>query len=112
MDNKYELIVCIVNAGFSQNVAEAATKAGARGGSVIKGRGTAPREAEKMFNIAIQPEKEIVMLLVPFDIKDDVLREIYQAAGLGSASQGIAFSVPVARAVGLTDFFKKEKAEE
>jgi len=41
-----------------------------------------------------------------------VLREIYQAAGLGSASQGIAFSVPVARAVGLTDFFKKEKAEE
>ena len=111
-ERKYEAIFCIINAGFSDDVMFAARKAGAAGGTIIKGRGTAPREAEKMFNIAIQPEKEIVMLLVPFDIKDDVLREIYQAAGLVSASQGIAFSVPVARAVGLTDFFKKEKAEE
>ncbi len=111
-EKQYEAIFCIINAGFSDDVMFAARKAGAAGGTIIKGRGTAPREAEKMFNIAIQPEKEIVMLLVPFAIKDDVLREIYQAAGLGSPSQGIAFSVPVARAVGLTDFFKKEKEQE
>ena len=111
-EKQYEAIFCIINAGFSDDVMFAARKAGAAGGTIIKGRGTAPREAEKMFNIAIQPEKEIVMLLVPFEIKDDVLREIYQAAGLGSPSQGIAFSVPVARAVGLTDFFKKEKEQE
>ena len=97
MDNKYELIVCIVNAGFSQNVAEAATKAGARGGSVIKGRGTANPEAEEYFNISIQPNKEVVFILVTADIKDAVMRSIYKESGLSTNGQGIAFSLPVSR---------------
>ncbi|MBQ1683226.1 MAG: hypothetical protein II475_04400 [Bacteroidales bacterium] len=97
MDNKYELIVCIVNAGFSQNVAEAATKAGARGGSVIKGRGTANPEAEEFFNISIQPNKEVVFILVTADIKDAVMRSIYKESGLSTNGQGIAFSLPVSR---------------
>ncbi len=97
MDNKYELIVCIVNAGFSQNVAEAATKAGARGGSVIKGRGTANPEAEEFFNISIQPNKEVVFILVTADIKDAVMRSIYNESGLSTNGQGIAFSLPVSR---------------
>ena len=97
MDNKYELIVCIVNAGFSQNVAEAATKAGARGGSVSKGRGTANPEAEEFFNISIQPNKEVVFILVTADIKDAVMRSIYKESGLSTNGQGIAFSLPVSR---------------
>lgn len=97
MDNKYELIVCIVNAGFSQSVAEAATKAGARGGSVIKGRGTANPEAEEFFNISIQPNKEVVLILVTADIKDAVMRSIYKESGLSTNGQGIAFSLPVSR---------------
>ena len=44
MDYKYELIVSIVNAGFSEAVMEAAKEAGARGGTVIHGRGTANKE--------------------------------------------------------------------
>lgn len=97
MDNKYELIVCIVNAGFSQNVAAAATKAGAKGGSVVKGRGTANPEAEEFFNISIQPNKEVVLILVTADIKDAVMRSIYKESGLSTDGQGIAFSLPVSR---------------
>ena len=103
-ERAFEAIFCIINAGFSDDVMFAARKAGAAGGTIIKGRGTAPREAEEQFKITIQPEKEIVLLLVPREIKDNVLRELYQAVGLGSASQGIAFSVPVERALGLSDF--------
>ena len=106
MDNKYELIVCIVNAGFSQSVAEAATKAGARGGSVIKGRGTANPEAEEFFNISIQPNKEVVFILVTADIKDAVMRSIYKESGLSTNGQGIAFSLPVSRTT--FDSFIKE----
>ena len=97
MDNKYELIVCIVNAGFSQKVAAAATKAGAKGGSVVKGRGTANPEAEEFFNISIQPNKEVVLILVTADIKDAVMRSIYKESGLTTDGQGIAFSLPVSR---------------
>ena len=100
-ENAYELILCIVNAGFSETVMDAAKEAGARGGTLLRGRGTANREAEEYFHINIQPEKEIVMILVPTDIKDSVLQSVYRAAGLNTAGQGIAFSLPVDRTVGL-----------
>ena len=111
METKYEAIFCIVNAGFSEAVMDAARKAGAGGGTVFHGRGTASHEAEEMFKIRIQPEKELVMLLVPEDIKDKVLRALYDAAGLDSAGQGIAFSLPVERTLGLNSPGKEKEKE-
>ena len=75
---KYELIFCIVNAGFALEVMEAAKKAGATGGTIIRGRGTANPEAEEFYQIAIQPDKEILWLIVPKEIKYDVMHRIYQ----------------------------------
>ncbi len=97
----YEVIFCIVNDGFSDVVMDAAREAGARGGTVMHARGTANREAEKFFGISVQPEKEIVMILVPAEIKDDVLRALYREAGLKTDGQGIAFAMPVDDAVGV-----------
>jgi hypothetical protein len=54
-DKKYEAVFCAVNAGFSDHVMFAARKAGAAGGTILKGRGTTTTEAEEMFNITIQP---------------------------------------------------------
>ena len=103
MKYQHEAIFCIVNSGYSDAVMDAAKKLGARGGTVINARGTAGKEAETFFKIAIEPEKEIVMILVPTKIKDDVLHALYKEVGLDSAGQGIAFSVPVDKVVGLTD---------
>ncbi len=100
--SKHELVLCIVNAGFSEAVMDAAKEAGARGGTVIHARGTANREAEQFFNITIQPDKELVMILVSSEIKDNVLHALYQGVGLKTAGQGIAFSLPVDDVVGLT----------
>lgn len=101
-NENYEMILCVINAGFSDDVMDAAREAGARGGTVMHARGTANKEAEAFFHITIQPDKDVVMLLVPTSIKDDVLHAIYQSAGLKSEGQGIAFSLPVNKAVGLT----------
>ena len=100
-DAKYEMVVCIVNAGYSDLVMDAARSEGATGGTVIHARGTANKEAEAIFQITIQPDKEAVLLLVPARIKDNVLHAIYQKAGLDSAGQGIAFSLPVSKTAGL-----------
>lgn len=100
--SKHELVLCIVNAGFSEAVMDAAKEAGARGGTVTHARGTANREAEQFFNITIQPDKELVMILVSSEIKDNVLHALYQGVGLKTAGQGIAFSLPVDDVVGLT----------
>ena len=101
MNITHQMIFCIVNAGFSETVMDAAREAGARGGTVIHGRGTANKEAEKIFNIAIQPDKEIVMILVGDDIKDNVLTALNKAVGLDTDGQGIAFSMPVDRVIGI-----------
>ena len=101
MNFEYEVIICIVNAGFSDAVMDAAKEFGARGGTVLHARGTANPEAENFFKITIQPEKEVVMILVASDIKDDILHAIYKEVGLNSPGQGIAFTLPVDAAVGL-----------
>ncbi len=102
MTYQHEAIFCIVNSGYSEAVMDAAKKLGARGGTVINARGTATKEAETFFHITVQPEKEIVMILVPKKIKDDVLNALYTDVGLDTEGQGIAFSVPVESAVGLS----------
>ncbi len=102
MKFEHEVIFCVVNAGFSEAVMDAAKEFGARGGTVIRARGTANSESEKLFGITIQPEKEIVMILVPSEIKDDILHAIYKEVGLKTPGQGIAFSMPVDNVVGIS----------
>lgn len=96
-NNKFELVVCIVNAGFSQNVMAAARKAGARGGTILRGRGSANPEAEEFFGLTIQPDKELVLILASAADKDAILSAIYHDSGLTTEGQGIAFSLPVNR---------------
>ena len=103
MEYNHEAIFCIVNSGYSELVMDAAKKFGARGGTVINARGTASKEAETFFNITIDPEKEIVMILVPSEIKDDVLHALYKEAGLNTPGQGIAFALPVDSVVGISN---------
>lgn len=100
--SSYEVVMCIVNAGYSDVVMDAAREVGARGGTVIHARGTANKEAEEFFHITIQPDKDIVMILVPSEIKDAVLHALYQNAGLKTEGQGIAFSMPVDHVVGIS----------
>lgn len=103
MTYSHEVIFCIVNTGFADDVMDAAREAGAGGGTVIRARGTANQEAEKIFNIAIQPEKEIVMILAEKKLKGDILHALYKKVGLSTPSQGIAFSMPVDAVVGLSE---------
>lgn len=106
------MIFCIVNQGFSDVVMDAARSVGARGGTILHAKGTANAEAEKMFGIVIQPEKEIVMILVEATVKDAVLHALYQQAGLKTAGQGIAFSLPVDDVLGLSVAEPDKKADE
>lgn len=112
METKYEMILCIVNAGYTELVMDAAKEVGARGGTVFNANGTANKEAEQFFNISIQPDKEVVMILVPAKIKDDVLHAVYRSAGLKTAGQGIAFSLAVDNVVGLSSGAPVQPTEE
>ena len=101
MTHEHELILCILNAGHSDTAMDAARKFGARGGTVAHARGTANKEAERLFQITIQPEKEMILILVEAEQRDAILHALYTAVGQDTPAQGIAFSLPVDAAVGL-----------
>lgn len=92
---KNEMIVCIINEGFSDVVMIAAKNAGAKGGTVLNARGTGNAEIEKYFGISITPEKEVVFIVCKAEEKDAIAKAIYKDAGLDTKGQGIVFSLPV-----------------
>jgi nitrogen regulatory protein PII len=102
----YQVVMAIVNDGFTDLVMDAAKKAGARGGTILTARGTGNKDIEKFFGVVITPEKQIVMILVPKAIKDKVIESIYKEVGINTKGQGIAFSFPAADVVGIVDSAK------
>ena len=107
MKKGYKCILAIVNNGFSEEAMEAAKSCGARGGTILHGRGTISKEAEKIFNITIQPEKEIVMILAGAEQTDGILKGLYNAIGTSTKAQGIVFALPVDEAIGLDNSLQK-----
>lgn len=103
MSNGFKCILAIVNKGFSETAMNAAKACGARGGTILHGRGTASKEAEKIFNISIQPEKEIVLILAQIDLVDGILKALYEAIGSNTPAQGIAFALPVDEVAGINN---------
>ena len=101
-NQKYELILAIVNKGSTDLVMNAANAAGERGGTISVARGTGNPELAKFYGLAIQPEKEIVFIVVDKTIKDAVMKKIYDDAGIATQGQGIIISLPITDAVGLT----------
>ena len=103
MKKGYKCILAIVNSGYSEVAMDSAKACGAKGGTVLNGRGTISKEAEKFFNISIQPEKEIVMILAKTELVDGILKGLYTTIGTATKAQGIAFALPVDEVVGIND---------
>ena len=99
--DNHEVIFAIVNSGYAEDAMEVAREQGVRGGTILNARGVA-REAEAaFFGITIHAEKEILMMVVEKEIRDNVLNALYKQMGMGKKAQGIVFSLPVSEAAGL-----------
>lgn len=94
----HELIVVIAEHGFAADVMDTARAAGARGGTVVRGRSLSSEEAQKFLKITIQPEKDVVLILVPAEGRQPVMKAIC-AEGTGHP---LAFSLPVSDVTGLS----------
>ena len=99
--NNHEVIFVIVNAGFAEEAMDVARAEGVRGGTIINARGVAREQEAAFFGITIQPEKEILMMVVEKDIKERVLNALYSQMGMAKQAKGIAFSLPVSDVPGL-----------
>lgn len=96
----YELIVAIACEGTTDLVMNAARAAGARGGTVLHGKGTGAKDAPKFYNISIADEKELVLIVSAAAKKAEIMQEILRKAGPGTPAGAIAFSLPTTEVAG------------
>jgi nitrogen regulatory protein P-II 1 len=95
------LIVTIVRKGWGEVILEATMAAGAHGGTIIPARGVGKNEQQRVFGIQIEPEKEIVLTLVPATIKAEILRVVERAGELDAPGRGLAFTLRAEDVVGI-----------
>ncbi len=99
--NDHEVVFAIVNSGYAEDVMEVAREQGVRGGTILNARGVLREEAAAFFGITLHAEKEILMMVVEKEIRDQVLNAIYKEMGMAKKAKGIAFSLPVSDVAGL-----------
>lgn len=99
--DNHEVIFVIINSGFAEEAMAVAREQGVRGGTIINARGVAKEEEATFFGITVHAEKEILMMVVEKDIRDNVLNALYSRMGMDKKAQGIAFSLPVSDVAGL-----------
>lgn len=99
--NDYEVVFAVVNSGYAEDVMDIAREQGVRGGTILNARGVVREEAAAFFGITLHQDKEILMMVVEKEIRDQVLNAIYKQMGMAKKAKGIAFSLPVTDAVGL-----------
>ena len=100
-EKKHELIVAITDTGVSDTIVTAAKLAGAKTGTVIKARQVLSEEVTKIFGITIQPEKKIVLFLVPSNEKKEIMTAVSTAVLKEDSEHGMVFSIPAHDVVGI-----------
>lgn len=99
--SEYSAIWVSVAGGYSDDVVDAAREAGARGGTVIKGRRRNSEHINQYFGATMQDEQDFVMIIVPREKKAEVMSAITNSCGLKTKAHGVVIALPVDEAVGL-----------
>ena len=94
-------IIAIVERGKADKIVDKAKKAGAKGATIIYGRGTGESEVMKFLNINIEASKEIILVLSEEKKYKSIYDAIIEAGRLKEPGTGIIFTLPVENLVGL-----------
>ncbi len=97
----YQLITTIVDRRKVEDVVDAAVEAGARGGTIINGRGSGIHETKKLFAMNIEPEKEIVLIVCDRNISDDIVNSVREKLDIDKAGTGVIFVQDVKNVYGI-----------
>jgi nitrogen regulatory protein PII len=97
----YQLIITIVNRGKAEDVIEAARAAGANGGTIVNARGSGVNETSKLFNMEIEPEKEMVMIIANKEITKNIVSSIREKLEIDKPGKGIVFIQDIKKAYGI-----------
>ncbi len=86
-------VVAIVNRDYADDALAAARRAGATGGTILQGRGTAREDDAAFFGVRLVPEKDILVILAPRGTAPAILEAIRSAPCFAEKGSGIVFAV-------------------
>lgn len=112
---KLKLIVCMVKNDVTDRVVTAAKQAGGKGATIIPARGTGIHEAKTFFGLTLEAQTDVVLLLLEEHLVDPVLKAVSEKGRFDQPGTGIAFVVPIERAIGLEsqiEHFKRQAEAE
>lgn len=100
MQNEHHnyLIVISVNEGFSEDVMQVARKAGATGGTVIKGRLADAQQFAEFVEAPMDGEREMLCILAPAKSSKSIMETVNREFGISSEANGIIFALPTEKA--------------
>ena len=100
-ESMFKKLTVIVDRGMSGDVMDIALKAGVRGGTILHGRGAGADIVTNLFGIEIEPEKELVIILMPNDLVEKVVPALTKGLQLDESGKGILFVEPIIETRGL-----------
>ncbi len=100
MQNEHHnnLIIISVNEGYSEDVMNVARKAGATGGTVIKGRLADVEQFAEFLDANADSEREMLCILAPYKASKKIMEDVNAEFGLTSDANGIIFALPTEKA--------------
>lgn len=110
-DEPIKLITAVVQRGKADEPVQAAIKAGAQGATIVFGRGQGIRERLGLLGLAVQPEKEVIFIVIEERLLDRVLLAMIKAGNLDQPGLGFVYVTPVERTVGLMQAVEREKIQ-
>lgn len=87
----FKKITVIVNRGMADDVMDIARESGARGGTILHGKGTGSKNAAKLFGMEVEPEKELILIIVPTELEENVVNNLYDKLEMHKGGNGILF---------------------
>lgn len=101
-EKKSSLVLVMLNQGYTDIVMETAKKAGARGGTIVRGRWVGDEGMDQQFQgVARQAEKEILYIVVPREIRNQVMEAINEKHGLQTEAGALVCALGIDQMVHL-----------
>ena len=88
---------------FSEDVMDAAKKAGASGGTVLHSRQLVNAAVNTFWGINVWDEREIVLIISNADNKVNIILAINEKCGIGSSAKGIVMALPIDSVIGIRE---------
>ena len=98
-ENKYNMIIITVNQGYAEDAMKVAKKAGATGGTIMRGRLADAEKLGQYVEDMVDDEREIISILAPISACKDIMECVNAEYGFNSEAKGTVCSIPVEKAI-------------